>query len=97
MTREEHDKYVDHVRSLMDRFTKDRLEDLALTDEEALALAELDPKYFEMMENALSKFTPAHPEYDYMRVVMEKALAVFVLEVLPTVEEAYRYGVETEL
>ena len=97
MTREEHDTYVDNVREMMDRVDKSSLADLELTEAEQQTLEDLDPKYLELMESQLSKFIPDFPEYDYRRAVMEKSLAVFVNEILPGVEAAYRYGVETEL
>jgi len=97
VTREEHDKYVNDVHGLMARFTKDRLEDLTLTDEEAMALAELDPKYMDLANRLLSRFTPEHPEYDYMHLVMEKAMAVFALDIIRVSEEAYKLGVEAAL
>jgi len=97
MTSEEHDVYVDKVREMMDRIDKSSLADLELTEAQRETLDNLDPKYIELMESQLSKFTPEFPEYDYRRAVMEKALAVFIIEILPQVEKAYRYGVETEL
>jgi hypothetical protein len=97
MTPAEHDIYVEKVRAMMDRIDKSSLSDLELTEDEQTALAELDPKYLTLMETQLGKFTPEFPDYDYRRAVLEKALAVFVNEILPEVEKAYRYGVETEL
>ena len=95
MTREDHDKYIEEIKRLQSEVSEMDFSDLELTQEESDALAEMDPKYLELLAASLSRYTPAFPEYDYRQAIAEKTIARFMLSVLPVAEKAYRMGVKT--
>jgi hypothetical protein len=97
MTRQEHDEYVRRVKEFQAKVDRSTLDDLELTDEEQDALDSFPEQYKTLYATVAAQYTPAHPEWDFREAVAMKAMALFALEVLPLVEQAYRYGVETEL
>lgn len=97
MTQSEHDEYVRRVKEIQAKVDRSTLDDLELTEEEQEALDGFPEQYKTLYASVASQYTPSHPEYDFREAVANKAMALFALNVLPLVEQAYRYGVETEL
>jgi hypothetical protein len=97
MTRQEHDEYVRRVKEFQAKVDRSTLDDLELTDEEQAALDDFPEQYKALYAELSGQYAPAHPEWDNREAIANKAMAVFALEIMPIVEQAYRYGVETEL
>lgn len=92
MTKDQHKEYIDALKAFQEKVAGFGPEDLLLTAEELDALESLDEDKRETMERTLSQYIPQNPEYDYRRAYAEKAIAVFILDVMPIMREAYLYG-----
>ena len=95
MTPEEHDKYIEDIKALQARADDLPVQDLELTAEESAALETLTPEQRDRIDAMLDSYQVSDPRYDFRRLKFEKGVALFILEGIPVIREAYAMGAST--
>jgi flavodoxin len=92
MDKARHNEYIGMIQGFQEQIESVRLDDMELTEEEQQIVDGMPLHYREEIDHALEKYVPDYPEYDFRLAVMEKAYAVFMLQILPYISEAYEEG-----
>ena len=90
-----HDEYIAKIKELQSRVDDLPVTELELTAEERAALDSATDEQLALLNASLAAFEPMNPDYDFRRIKAEKGLALYILEVLPVIEQAYRMGHES--
>ena len=97
MTEETHANFLARIEKLRTEAEAKGFESFELTDKERAVIENLPPEALETMESVLGKYTPTGP--DVRREMLEKLIAVYLLEIQPIViesmREGYKFGPET--
>ena len=95
MTSEEHEKYIEDIKTLQSKADNLPVSELTLTAEESAALETLTEEQNAKMEEMLGAYQATDPRYDFRRMKLEKGVALFILEGVPITQEAYAMGKAT--